>query len=482
MGNLENVVYEDVPEFFESSNQEVEEQEEIAKIYYSYKNIRIENLDEIEKDLLKKEIKQPSKIINEQSYAIVNFEGYQGYMSKELAEFNALYQNFNNWGEDSFFNILEYYSQSDIYSILKKIAYLPNNKYLSKAVEMLVIEVINGNIEFGNIIQFESTFQSFKRIYDERIQLILIPFLLHLYALDKKLIPIKRTIWNIFNKNSRNLEAYLLMADIQRSNIRMKKAQEFLIQEGYNLQEKVDYNINLMILISDKNYIFHNIFKIFKEIEENTEIQGINEIKEAYINKKTIEYFQIKTVTPKPLTQQLLVYKTNEIGNFIAKSLSINILSLEDVMSDLIVAIDKVNNINYFNSIIIRDIVLSTTDFLKKKNITISEIIKHIFISIIKHISKNNSNNLKVLAYLLGYEITLGVFKVKYKIEEAIFGISEGIKYLKNDYFLDSNKDELYNILIEFTHGGYWEASVEIHPNITLVEKNSNLFFYLLKD
>ncbi len=88
MGNLENVVYEDVPEFFESSNQEVEE-EEISKIYYSYKNLRTENLDEIEKDLLKKEIRQPSKIINEQSYAIVNFDGYQGYMSKELAEFNV---------------------------------------------------------------------------------------------------------------------------------------------------------------------------------------------------------------------------------------------------------------------------------------------------------------------------------------------------------------------------------------------------------
>ncbi|MFN8673218.1 MAG: hypothetical protein U0457_14200 [Candidatus Sericytochromatia bacterium] len=484
MNNLEED-YQKIPEFFSreatETTDENSETEEVLE--YNYKTKRLSNLDENEKSFLYNQIKIPSKLIVEQSYAPVNFETYSGFLSKDFSEINFLFELFNNWNEDAFFYILEYFSNNNINSILKKLSYLPNNKYLSKGIEILAIETINGNIEFGNISDFENTFQNFKRIYDQRTQIILIPFLLYLYSLDKKLIPIKKTIWKLFNKNHRNLEAYLLMSDIQKSIIRMRKSQEFLIQEGYNLLEKVNYNMDLLILLSDKNYPYHNIFKILKEIEENKEIQDIPEIKEELIIKKATEYFKIKTITPKPITQQLLVFKNTDISDKIVNYFSKTFLSAEENIQYVISELVKDIKINYENAYLIREITFTSIDILKKKGINPQDSIKLLFVYFILCLFENDFNALKILSYTLGYEITLGVFKIKYKPEDAVIAITNAIKLLEQDFFTNlQNKNEIINLIIEYTHSGYWEASIEITPNLQSIEKNSILFFELLKN
>lgn len=477
--NSDEEYFESVPEFIPPYHETHDEESTEEEHYFTYKKYRTEFLTTDEENLLQREISKPSKIFVEQSFATVSFDDYKGNLSSDFKEFNALYQNFNYWNEEAFFNILEYYSETDISAILKKIAYLPNHKFLPNFIELLGIEVQNGNIDFGNIIDNESVFQNFKRIYEERIQLVLIPFLLYTYNLDKKLIPIKKLVWQLFNKNSRSIEASLLMADIQRSLIRFKKAQEFLMQEGYNLQEKVNLNLNLLILTSDKNHFYYNIFQIFKEVEENKEIQDIQEIKETLILKRATELFEIKPLTPKPLTQQLLVYKLTDTGNRISNEL-INSNILENI-PDVIVSNLGMQKITFKNANLIREIIFSITEVAKKKNIPVNEAIKQIFISVLNIFAFNDIKELKFLSYILAFETIAGVFKVKYNVDLAIQGLTSAVLELKDDKNSFFSKDYISKIIIEFSHQGLWDACVEVYPNLTLVEKYSDMFFNPLK-
>lgn len=477
--NSDEEYFESVPDFIPTYHNDLEEELLENEKPFTYKIYRTELLTQEEDLLLKKELSKPSKLVIEQSFAPVVFDDYKGNLAFDLKEFNALYQNFNYWNEDAFFNVLEYYTETDIGAILKKLAYLPNHKFLPNFVELLGIEVQNGNIDFGNIIDNESVFQNFKRIYEERIQLILIPFLLYTYNLDKKLIPIKKLVWQLFNKNSRSIEANLLMADIQRSLIRFKKAQEFLMQEGYNLQEKVKFNLNLLILMSDKNHFYYNVFQIFKEIEENKEIQDIEEIKTTLIIKRASELFEIKPLLAKPLTQQLLIYKLTEIGNRISNEL-INSNIMENIPNAIISNLGT-QKITIKNYILIREIVFSITEVAKKRNLPINEIIQKIFVSVIKNFSFNDVNQIKILSYVLCFEVIAGVFKVKYNVDLAVQGLGSAILELKNEKQSFFAKDHISKIIIEFSHQGLWDACIEVYPNIILVEKYSDLFLSFLK-
>lgn len=426
---------------------------------------------------------QPSTLKIDQSMMLVDFETYKGDLGNIFMELTELYQNINIWTQDSTFKINEYFLEKDFNEIINKIAYLPNNPYLPNIIEIIASLIENGAIELGSIIDTEIKFQNLKRIYNHRVQLILLPMLLYIYNLDRKLMPVKQEAWSVLNKKGRFSEASLLMNDIQKSNIRIRKAQELLTQEKYDLETKVKENIDLLMLLSGKKSILFPVYYSYKESLNNPEFN---------FEKYFLSTYNIDKMPLKPFSQQLLIYKAGDIGQKVSGQIILwggSDLSpqfreyLNNILAEIFESFTDTDIDLKVYSLYIRDIVFSITDIAKKRGWDISEVIKNTFISILSSANILDRNDLRVVAYSVSSQILAGTLKIKYKNEEALLGLAKSIVSLYDDFA----KKEIFTdninrkIISEAVYNAIWDTSIEMYPNLITVEKNMDLFANNLK-
>ncbi|MFN8575803.1 MAG: hypothetical protein U0354_03005 [Candidatus Sericytochromatia bacterium] len=463
--------YEKVPDFIPVRIEEKEVKEVEKK-----QTPKIKELDSMEKYSFRDALTKPSRLKVDQSYTLVDFDSYKGDLSLLYGDISDLYKNINDWNEESVFNVASYVLDTDLNTVLNKIAYLPNHIYLGNIIEIIASLIINGGIDVGSIIDNENVFQSFKRIYTNRVQIVLLPFLFCVYNLDRKLLPIKKTAWSILNKNGRFFEASNIMSDIQKSMIRVKKCQELLTQEKFNIDDKFSENIDLLLLLSGQENILFPIFQAYKQQINNQEFNI-----ESYLSS----YYK---VTPlKPFAQQLLTFKAGDYGNKIQSILSrwsVNSSapqfkeflsnSISTITEDMEFKADDFYNIS-------KDIIFSIMDTSKKRNWNSIDTINAIVFSILDGIVISDTNRLRLISYTIGSQVIAGVLKVKYKIEEAVQGLALGLISLEND-FQDEDKKRFFSdttnhkIICEAVYNGIWDTAFEMYPNLLTIDKAIDLF------
>lgn len=467
--------YEKVPDFIQVRVEE-KELNEIEK----KQTPKIKELNYMEKYSFRDALTKPSKLRLEQSYTLVDFDSYKGDLSLLYGDISDLYKNINDWNEESVFNVASYVLDTDLNTVLNKIAYLPNHTYLGNVIEIIASLIINGGIDVGSIIDNENVFQSFKRIYTNRVQIVLLPFLFCVYNLDRKLLPIKKTAWSILNKNGRFFEASNIMSDIQKSMIRIKKCQELLTQEKFNIDDKFSENIDLLLLLSGQENILFPIFQAYKQQINNQEFNI-----ESYL----LSYYKI--IPLKPFAQQLLTFKSGDYGNKIQSLLSkwsVNssapqfkvFLSdcISTILEDMEFKADDFYNIS-------KDIIFSVMDTSKKRNWNSIDTINSIVFSILDGIVISDTNRLRLISYTIGSQVIAGVMKIKYKLEEAVQGLALGLVSLSKD-FEDEEKKKFFSditnhkIICEAIYNGIWDTAFEMYPNILTIDKAMDLFINTL--
>lgn len=468
--------FEKIPEFFSPAKaivaevvptkEEVIEEEDDEPILDSFKEEKLRAL-----------VDKVSNIKVEQSSNIVEFETYKANLTPLFKEVSWLYQSLNEWDFESFLDLYGYLFDHDITDFINKIAYIPNNKYLPNIIELMALEVESGNFDIGSILDTETTFQSFKRIYTERVQLILMPFLIYTHSLCKKLIPVKRTLLNIFNKTGKIYESFYLMNELQKSMIRMKKCQELLMQEGYSLEEKVNENIDLLITLAGTNHVLYPMYNAYKEVAENSAID---------LEKNLLAHYEISPNTiVKPLPQVLLTYKQHELGVKTTNTLYSWQGSLNSAFEQYLVDFLKEEflNITLDRNLTtsMREIVFGIMEAAKRKNWNTIEIIKSAFIAIFNANPRLTRNTIKVLAYTFAREIMASVLKIKYKPEDGVQGLAKAFIYFETSSKNFENYEFLKNkinkkIISEFLYNGMLDTSLEIYPNFITLEKYSELF------
>lgn len=474
--------YEKIPEFIPVSNTEsqVREDKTLAQENIENNQIKIKEISTHEKYKFRDSLIKPSKLKVDQSFTIVDFDSYKGNLELLYGDISDLYKNINNWNEESVFNVAAYVLDTDLNTVLNKIAYLPNHQYLGNVIEIIASLIINGGIDVGSIIDNENIFQSFKRIYVNRVQIVLLPFLFCVYNLDRKLLPIKKTAWSILHKNGRFFEASNIMSDIQKSMIRMKKCQELLTQEKFNIDEKFNENIDLLLLLSGQENI---LFPVFQSYKKKSEDENFN------IENYLTSYYKVTSL--KPFTQQLLTFKSGEYGNKIQ-----NILSrwsgksneplfrefLSNAINDTLEDIEFKAEDFYFIS---RDIIFSIMDVSKKRGWNSVDTIKALVFAILDGIVISDTNRLRLISYCIGSQITAGVLKIKYKLEEAVQGLALGLISITTD-FSDNDKEKFFTdstnhkIICEAVYNGVWDTSLEMYPNMITIDKAMDLFISTL--
>lgn len=463
--------YQKVPDFIPVSVNETELKEVDKK-----QSPKIKELNYMEKYSFKEALTKPSKLKIEQSYTLVDFDSYKGDLSLLYGDISELYKNINNWNEESVFNVAAYVLDTDLNTVLSKIAYLPNHTYLGNVIEIIASLIINGGIDVGSIIDNENVFQSFKRIYTHRIQIVLLPFLFCVYNLDRKLLPIKKTAWSILNKNGRFFEASSIMSDIQKSMIRVKKCQELLTQEKFNIDEKFNENIDLLLLLSGQENILFPIFQAYKQQINNDAFNLENYL---------ISYYK---VTPlKPFAQQLLTFKSGDYGNRIQSILSrwsanSTAPQFKEFLSDAISTTLEDTEFKadeFYN--ISKDLIFSIMDNSKKRNWNSIDTIKSILFGVLDGIIISDTNRLRLISYNIASQSIAGVLKVKYKLEEAVQGLALGLVSLPDD-FNDEEKSKFFSdvtnhkIICEAIYNGIWDTAFEMYPNMLTIDKSMELF------
>lgn len=466
--------YQKVPDFIPVSvNEPVET--EIKKTVP-----KIKELNYMEKSSFRESLTKPSKLKIDQSYTLVDFDSYKGEISVLYKELSELYKNINDWNDESVFNVAAYILDTDLNTLLNKIAYLPNHQYLGNIVEIAASLIINGGIDVGSIIDNENVFQNFKRIYTHRVQIVLLPFLFCVYNLDRKLLPLKKTAWSLLNKNGRFFEASNIMSDIQKSMIRMKKCQELLTQEKFNIDDNFNENIDLLLLLSGQENLLFPIFQAYKQIND----EGFN--LESYL----IKFYRITML--KPFAQQLLIYKSGDYGNKIQSIVSrwtgkSNDPQFKEYLSDAVYRTLEDTEFKaeeFFN--LSRDIILSIMDISKKRNWNSVDTIRAVLFAILDGIVISDTNRLRLISYNIGSQIIAGVLKIKYKIEEAVQGLALGLTDLP-DSFDDDDKAQFFSdttnhkIISEALYNGMWDTAFEMYPNVLTIDKAMEQFVNQLK-
>ncbi len=496
----EKEAFEKIPDFTFSNNDETNFQEKDEKPVISHIDNILPGFDAKNRSNIKANILKPAKLRVEQAFSLVDFESYKGNLSTLFDELSALFQAVSKWNEESPLIVSEQITNSEISMLMSKIGYLPNNPFLPNLLQVLVSVIENSSFDIGSAMHTEIIFQSFKRIYNQRVQMVLHPFAQYIYNLDRKLMPIKKIAWQLLNKNGRTFEAAFIMDDIQKSIIRIKKSQELLIQEKYNLEEKCEENIDLLLLMADKQEVLYPIYKAYKENQLNNSLD---------LEKYLSELYELANQPLKPLSQQLLNYKTgsygekiiNKIDRWTGKNTGIEFKRfLLDCFEYPLSGID-INSKNF--PLIVRDIIFATMETAKKHGWGTTEIIQDLVFVIFNTLNiddKNNSpkgapvfinsgvnkNNLRLVAYTIGSECIAGIIKVKYKIDEAVLGLAKGLVHLiplsitfnRNDFFCQDNN---YRIITEFIYSGMWDSTLEVYPNLSTVEKNGELFTSTIK-
>lgn len=467
--------YEKIPDFI-PVNPEMSQEVTEDKSKDETKTLKIQELKQNERVSFKDSLIKPSKLKVDQSYTLVDFDSYKGDLSLLYGDISDLYKNINNWNEESVFNVASYVLDTDLNTVLNKIAYLPNHRYLGNVIEIIASLIINGSIDVGSIIDNENVFQSFKRIYINRVQIVLLPFLFCVYNLDRKLLPIKKTAWSTLHKNGRFFEASNIMSDIQKSMIRIKKCQELLTQEKFNIDDKFNENIDLLLLLSGQENI---LFPIFQSYKKKAEDENFN------IENYLSVYYKISIL--KPLAQQLLTFKSGDYGNKMQSILSrwsgkSNDPQFKNYLSSAVneVLEDKEFNSEEFYNIS-KDIIFSIMDVSKKRGWDSVETIKSTFFALLDGIVISDTNRLRIIAYNISSQVIAGVLKIKYKLEEAVHGLGLSLVDITNN-FNDTYKDAFFNnptnhkIICEAVYNGIWDTSLEMYPNMVTIDKSMDLF------
>lgn len=460
--------FEKVPDFFVDKKETNEEN----KV-----DLRPEEKASLNSKLEEILVHKPAMKI-EQAFSTIEFETYKDDLKvlfKELSDINI---KVLRWDAESFLDIQTFIYQNDLTELLTKIAYLPNSDNLPKLLELIAFEVENGNYDLGNIIDNEIVFQSFKRIYNQRVQLIIIPFLIIINSLCKKLLPYKKAVWSFLNKSGKIVEASYYMNDIQKSMIRMKKAQELLMQEGYSTEDKIKENIDFLMFLSSP---INPMYPVYNALKNELNIES-KEFENLMFNN-----FKIKSTSiSKPLAQVMLSYKYGDLAvKTSTKVMSYSNHELDDNFTEYL--------ISYFQEVIgdliidfnisdkMREIILPITESAKNKNWSISYITEIIFTSILNFKEFLGRNDLKLLSYITARELTSGVLKVRYKLEEIIEGLAFGCAYLENNSlgrngeFIFENKSNK-KIVLESTLNGLTDTFTEIYPNLVSIDKYLDLF------
>ncbi|GIW22099.1 MAG: hypothetical protein KatS3mg068_1106 [Candidatus Sericytochromatia bacterium] len=408
-----------------------------------------------------------SGILIPQSTGIVNFSSYKKDKRKLFENISYLYKLLRNWNIESAFEFLNFSQKNNFEDILEYLSFLPNEKYLSNMVETLAIFFEANLITIGDILENEILFQSFKRIYSERVLIILQAFLYYIYSFEKKVLPVKKTAWELLSKSNKHFEAFFLLDEINKSNIRIKKIHELLTQERYNLNQKINENIDLLNCFLGSNNILTHIFNAYKNFDSD-----------EYIVKYLTQKLNIDE-KPRPLIQKILMYKTSDHGNNVINILKMwsSNINTDEFMNFLI------NNFSYilkeddFYKIeyqdIFRDIHLSALDFCKKNNKNIVDMLLNLFVAYLFNYTNFLSfNDLKKVMFYFSFESVIGVNKIKYKIEDVIEGIIKSIIFTYKNIEIPSLKKHDFIELFHYLIQGFYSANIEIYPNITIIQKN----------
>ncbi|MFN4150903.1 MAG: hypothetical protein ACK4IX_08155 [Candidatus Sericytochromatia bacterium] len=467
MSSIEET-FEKVPDFF-VDKKEINEEKKI--------DLKPEEKASLNSKLEEILLHKPAMKI-EQAFSTIEFETYKDDLKILFKELSDLNIKVLKWDTESFLDIHAFIYQNDLTELLTKISYLPNSDNLPKLLELIAFEVENGNYDLGNIIDNEMVFQSFKRIYNQRVQLIIIPFLVIINSLCKKLLPYKKAVWSILNKSGKIVEASFYMNDIQKSMIRMKKAQELLMQEGYSTEDNIKENIDFLMFLSST---INPLYPVYKAIKNELPIES-KEFESLILSE-----FKIKVGNfPRPLAQVMLSYKYGDIAvKTSTKVMSYSNHELDDNFTDYLISyfketIDDIT-IDFNISDKIREIILSVTESAKNKNWNISYIAEIIFTAILNFKEFLGRNDLKLLAYLVARELTAGILKVRYKLEEIIEGLALGCAYLENNSLGRSGEFVFENkinqkIVLESTLNGLTDTFTEIYPNLLSIDKYLDLF------
>jgi len=418
-----------------------------------------------------------SGIIISQSSGVVNFSSYKRDKKLLFENISYLYRLLRNWNTKSAFEFLSFSQKNNFQDVIEYLAFLPNEKYLTNMIEAFAIFVEANLISIGDILENEILFQSFKKIYSERVLIILHAVVYYIYSLEKKILPIKKIAWELLAKSNRYFETFFLLDNINKSNVRIKKIQELLMQERYNLNQKLNENIDLLnCFLGSKNIITH-IFNAYKnfELEED--------IKKYLIQKLGIEDKQ------RPIIQKILMYKTSNYGQNIIEILKlwtsdINSNDFRNLLINNLSTILKEDDFykNNFQDIF-RDIHFSALDFYKKNNKNTSEVLLNLFISYLFNYSNFlSADELKRIAFYFGFESVLGVNKIKYNIKEVIEGIAKLVVFTYRNVEISLlKKNDIIEILY-YIFQGFYSAIIEISPNITTIEKNIELLNKTIND
>lgn len=472
---------EEQPQVKEEQGGEVEE-EDTREIEVEKLALKLSAYSDEERTEFKKAMAYPSRLKVDQSVTLIDFDSYKGDISLLFNELSILYQAMNRWSTEIAFNTSELFQGIDFNILIGKLAYLPQHKYLANLLEIIASLIEEGNLNIGSNTETETLFQSFKRIYLARIQAILLPFLHYMYDLDKKLMPVKKTAWQLLNKNGRLYEASYIMDDIQKNTIRIKKAQELLIQETFNLDEKIRENVNILYFLSEKNDVLQTVYKVYRELKKNPELN----LEQAFQKE-----YNLSNLPVKPLSQQLLTYKTGTAGEKITNKLSLwsgkasgpdYKIFFHECFRETLKNVEP-DAVNF--PLMIRDIVFSVMELAKRKGQVNHEVIRDMLIATLNSVEFTSINKLKQFSYIFAGEVICGVVKVKYKIEEAVQGLAKGLVFLIPESFLLDNhyfsRETCYKIACEFVYNGMWDTILEIFPNIQMVEKNADLFLNIFK-
>jgi len=430
-------------------------------------------------DFNKQEINStPSKLKIELLYNTVDFSSYKGDVSKLFKELIQYYKITFNWNRLNIFEVLEDIVKRDLIELLKNISYLPNTVFFPNLIETLALSVINGNISIGNINDIEKTFQDLKKIYAERVQALLLPFLFYIYNFNRKLLPIKQKSWEILNKNGKIMEASIIMDDIQKSNVIMKKSKELIIQERFNIPE-FEENINLLLLLTDENSIFYPIYNVYKETITNSDF----DIEEILLSAFGIDNKKIS----KRLLQELVTFKTKERGLKIMSSLGKwtkknTEYGFADYLNNILQS--EIQNVSIDSENFgedIREIIFSIMTVAQRRMWSISDIVIDLFVSLMELFQVKNANDLKILSYTFAKEIVAGSKKINYKLDKALEGLGIGLiellSYMSKAYeYSFLTKQSNYKLICEYVYTGIWDISIELYSSLVITEKNLEIF------
>lgn len=483
--------FEKIPEFF-AENQVPDEEEDNTDIPEeknekpepSILDALLSGFSEQEREKIKIRALAQCRLKIDQEQSIVDFESYKGNLPALFKELSEFFLILNKWDETSPLNLNnKFLKEQNLTDIFTRLSYLPFHPYLANLVEIINIILGNGSLDQGNTIETETVFQNFKKIYALRIQVLLLPFLAYSYNLDRSLLPMKKLAWQLLNKHGKTFEAAYIMDDIQKSSIRLKKAQELLNQEKYNLDEKIEINSGLLLLLSDPEDILYPVYSLWQEYTETPEINQEGFLMLAY---------RLDAIQVKPLSQQMLLYKMGSLGENIAKMLLRWVgraagkdfrVFLYETVRTLIFSED----FNYKTlQLNIRDIIFSAMETAKKKNWPVSEFVKDLLCALFFALKINGKNRLKMVSYLIACEFISGIIKIKYKIDEVVQGLAKGVIQVVTDKdFCEtselSGQSNYHQILCEFIYNGMWDTTLEIYPNLLTVEKNAELFISTMR-